>query len=645
MGRTLHREHQILRQVDARGTLRGCTYELFGINLCTLLPAMQSARRDRGSVTDNMRLPKIPAITSNFPSMEERSQLQDIAEQSCRYLKHLAYTLPDVKENWESIETDTNMELYLIKDKNSDTTSTVCGVTGIHASLTEVADSLVITGALPDANRRGPQTFVDEIIASKTLMRVDMKTSIKWMALKSSEGAFHRDFVVLHTCDHFQEVETSGVVIMLHSLDFPGAPPSFEMSTSAYPFIRGGIYRSGIILLENNSTPGLVDVVSVFKVDFKGSERQNKIHRNTLQSWTAWMGYMNKYVLCEKLRRVGAPRVRHSSASLGPAKARSCESCEAPFKFKLRRTPKSKCLVCGAVLCSACTVEYEESTVNKMVFCMPCIVKWNPDGPSIKFIQPVHLMQEDSQIKLRSQMHRRFDESSRPAVPKRKQSIDSTVPMLGDDDPPSPQHNLQRVHEQAPQVPNLSPQSKLTYLRRQLHEATAVLVRESTNGNKREAKKAMEQRKQLLEDVQAMEAFVSKQNSRDNRQYKDEDDGMRFTQARLQSLRLPKDGHDRVVELSDSTRNYVFQHKVESLWSFRSTETEIDPSRWRHSSSDVVSSSAPVLKSIPRHSYAGVSHRASDDARTSDIQIFTDSDKRVDVGDLHLIDDIHSFAL
>ncbi|CAK4762086.1 unnamed protein product [Aphanomyces euteiches] len=592
---------------------------------------MPSARRDRGSGTDNMRLPKIPAITSNFPSMEERSQLQDIAEQSCRYLKHLAYTLPDVKENWESIETDTNMELYLIKDKNSDTTSTVCGVTGIHASLTEVADSLVITGALPDANRRGPQTFVDEIIASKTLMRVDMKTSIKWMALKSSEGAFHRDFVVLHTCDHFQEVETSGVVIMLHSLDFPGAPPSFEMSTSAYPFIRGGIYRSGIILLENNSTPGLVDVVSVFKVDFKGSERQNKIHRNTLQSWTAWMGYMNKYVLCEKLRRVGAPRVRHSSASLGPAKARSCESCEAPFKFKLRRTPKSKCLVCGAVLCSACTVEYEESTVNKMVFCMPCIVKWNPDGPSIKFIQPVHLMQEDSQIKLRSQMHRRFDESSYVSPP-------LNCPHRGQT---SCSAEAQAIHR----LDCAHARSKLTYLRRQLHEATAVLVRESTNGNKREAKKAMEQRKQLLEDVQAMEAFVSKQNSRDNRQYKDEDDGMRSTQARLQSLRLPKDGHDRVVELSDSTRNNVFQHKVENLWSFRSTETEIDPSRWRHSSSDVVSSSAPVLKSIPRHSYAGVSHRASDDARTSDIQIFTDSDKRVDVGDLHLIDDIHSFAL
>ncbi|ETW01327.1 hypothetical protein H310_06888 [Aphanomyces invadans] len=427
----------------------------------TLARGGDGARR----IGDPIKLPRLPSNTSSFPSREERVQLQAIAEQSRRFLRRLAYSLPSTKPTWDRLDADNNMELYQIRDKSSgDDLINVCGVASIYGTLAEVADALVIPQIVPDPERRGPTTFVDDLLGSQTLLRVDGETSIKWMAVQCVDGMVHRDFVVLHSRERFQDIETRGVVIALHSLDYPGAPPSFETSIhSAYRFVRGGIYRSGFVLLENSSTPGIIDVVSVFKVDFKGGDVRgaNKLHRATVSSWLHWMGELNKFLLCEKLRRVGAPRLRRGGAQtpLASTKARrQCESCDAPFKFQFRPlTPKNRrqCMMCSAVLCNACTVEYTESAVTPTsVFCIACIVKWNPDGPTIKFIQPPSTTigspatSSTPQIHLRSQVHQRFaapgiSASPTPVAAATRHtdahshshgSFDTSIPILGDED-------------------------------------------------------------------------------------------------------------------------------------------------------------------------------------------------------------------
>ncbi|KAF0699082.1 Aste57867_10355 [Aphanomyces stellatus] len=772
--------------------------------------AALNGRRRSGKVDDFVRLPNVRPMDSSFPSPEERVQLQDIGEQSCRYLKRLAYSASTIKREWDVLETETNMEMYQIKDKSTDTLVNICGIASVHASLADVANAVNITGGLPnDDTRAGPPTFVDQVLASKTLVRIDFRNSAKWIAVRSLDPATmpHRDFVVLHSCDRFEDVDTRGVVISLHSLDFPGAPMSFENAHSTYPFIRGGMYRSGMVLLEHAASPGVIDIVSVFKVDFKGNERQSKAHRSTLTSWLAWMGDMNKVLLCDKLRKVGAPRLRRTPAAAASSshKARQCESCDKPFKFQFRKATRHQCMMCSAVLCAACTVEFEESSVNVMLFCIPCCVKWNPDGPSIKFIQPVHLMPEstEDQIKLRSQMHNRFSHSGemlpptplgaappvlRPparatpsVVDMSHRSVGSVIPILGDnfDDltPPGPQSALSTValhrldmlvqidqpddeldpdldprtnardvfrersaharscflvdgldtlnfEENATlrhtaiiqgQVPMNEPPAadlhgRLAWLRRQLHESVAAIVRESSAGHKAAAKAHMLRRAQLkteMKDVQdtllaaphasdgpqqhANHALQTEPQSlpptpttekrsssakyspsiREERHERSRAsssrrgsarEDLRATQVELVALRqhqdvFSKDSIDRLdpqdiaalqAKLDNLLNNCADELSVavqqekerEQAKAFAAQEQTL---RRRRLSSNDAKKGVPAL-ALPKSRSTGAIGDAHG-VRFSDIQIFTASNKRMDVHDLRFVDDIHSFAL
>ncbi|RHY98148.1 hypothetical protein DYB37_003478 [Aphanomyces astaci] len=545
---------------------------------------------------DPIRMPRLPSISSSFPSSTERVQLQGIAEQSRRFLKRMAYSLATAKPTWDVMEADNNMELFHIKDKNSgtdDNVISVCGVAGVYGTLSEVADALFIPQTLPDMTRRGPKTFVDDILGSQTLLRVDGRTSVKWMAVQCADGMTHRDFVVLHSCERFQDVETRGVVISLHSLDFPGAPPSFETSIhSAYRFVRGGIYRSGFVLLENSSTPGIIDVMSVFKVDFKGTDVRSKLPRSaTLAAWLHWMGELNKYLLCAKLRRVGAPRLRRQTAPVSTRARRQCESCDAPFKFHFRprKHDRRQCMMCSAVLCNACTVDFSESAgTPTTVFCIPCLVKWNPDGPSIKFIQPpsttigsspASSSSSSSSVQLRSQMHHRFP---------------------GDDDT-LPRHTA--VFVSRPNVPNDRDASKggddrMEQLRRHLHAAVADVVRESSRGHTAAAKQALERRNQLKRQMKHLH------------------------DCSLGGAR-PRGSNERSTLRED----------------LRASQVELAALRSKHPGDGVPAFSTASIAKLNPHDIAALQ------AKLDGLLIFTASNKRVDMKDLNQLDDIHSFSL
>ncbi|EQC34185.1 hypothetical protein SDRG_08392 [Saprolegnia diclina VS20] len=345
-----------------------------------------------------------PVAAATFPSADQRAQLQTMGKQSCTSLKRLAFSMATVRESWERLETDNNMEMFYLKDTDDhDGTMHVCGLAHVHATMTDFAAAMQLppSKAYGASTCSGPPSLADDILACESLVSVDDKTSIQWLAMKSADGMLHRDFVVLQRSDTFTDGDgVRGHIISMHSMDFPGAPPQFDQvgvmkPPKAYRFVRGGMYRSGFVILEDASRPGVLDVLALFKVDFKG-DKQLKHVRSTLVQWFHFLGDLNQYYLSAKLHAKGAPRIRHAPASSAKSKARRCESCAQPFKFQLQfRAPvRDQCLMCGAIICGACKIDYKakDAAAVVQVFCIPCLDKWNPDPTtSIKLIQPTNL--------------------------------------------------------------------------------------------------------------------------------------------------------------------------------------------------------------------------------------------------------------
>ncbi|OQS05998.1 hypothetical protein THRCLA_01930 [Thraustotheca clavata] len=351
-------------------------------------------------------MPNMESVdTEMFPTNEQRSQLQSMGKQSCTSLKRVALSMAMLRESWEKMDTENNMEMYHLKDNEEhDGTIHVCGVTHVHATLGEILPLLQLPKEKEytmDKKNDGVKTLVNEMFASQTLVSVDEQTSIQWLAMKSVDNMIHRDFVVLQRMDHFTKDDDIEIhTISLHSMDFPGAPPQFDQVAvttppDAYRFIRGGMYRSGFVILEDANRPGVLDVFGLFKVDFKG-DKQQKLFRSTLTQWLHFLGNLNQHFLSEKLHAKGAPRIRQAPSTGIKSKAKRCECCNLPFKFQLQfRAPvRDQCLMCGAIICSSCKIDYKpkEEEEKNQVFCIPCLVKWNPDTTkSIKFIQPTNL--------------------------------------------------------------------------------------------------------------------------------------------------------------------------------------------------------------------------------------------------------------
>ncbi|OQR90909.1 hypothetical protein ACHHYP_05147 [Achlya hypogyna] len=378
----------------------GLPKKLFGDNSST---SAGTAPLKDPSVPASLVMPIVaPVAATTFPSPEQRAQLQTMGKQSCTSLKRLAFSMSTQRESWERLETDNNMEMYYLKDSDDyDATIHVCGIAHVHASMEEFAAAMRLPAQKsysPIApSSTGPRTLANELLAAETLVTVDDHTSIQWLGMKCPENMLHRDFVVLQRVDTFADGDLHGHIISMHSMDFPGAPPQFDQvgvpsPPEAYRFVRGGMYRSGFVIMEDSGRSGVLDVFALFKVDFKG-DKQLKQSRATLQQWFRFLGDLNQHYLSAKLVAKGAPRIRHAPAPNAKSKARRCESCTQPFKFQLQfRAPvRDQCLMCGAIICGACKIDFK-ATTGMQVFCIPCLDKWNPDPTtSIKFIQPTNL--------------------------------------------------------------------------------------------------------------------------------------------------------------------------------------------------------------------------------------------------------------
>ncbi|KDO33216.1 hypothetical protein SPRG_02026 [Saprolegnia parasitica CBS 223.65] len=368
-------------------------------------PAVPGPRSTSPASPLRLVMPAIPPVAAaTFPSPDQRAQLQTMGKQSCTSLKRLAFSMATVRESWERLETDNNMEMFYLKDTDDhDGTMHVCGIARVHAPMTDFAAAmqLPLSKAYGASTCSGPPSLADDdLLACESLVSVDDKSSIQWLAMKSTEGMLHRDFVVLQRSDTFTDGDgVRGHIVSMHSMDFPGAPPQFDhvgvmTPPKAYRFVRGGMYRSGFVILEDARRKGVLDVFALFKVDFKG-DKQLKHVRATLVQWFRFLGDLNQYYLSAKLHAKGAPRIRQPPASSAKSKARRCESCAQPFKFQLQfRAPvRDQCLMCGAIICGACKIDFraKENDVVQ-VFCIPCLDKWNPDSTtSIKLIQPTNL--------------------------------------------------------------------------------------------------------------------------------------------------------------------------------------------------------------------------------------------------------------
>ncbi|RLO11161.1 hypothetical protein DYB28_015927 [Aphanomyces astaci] len=209
-------------------------------------------------------------------------------------------------------------------------------------------------------------------------------------------------------------------------------------------------------------------------------------------------------------------------------------------------------------------------------------------------------------------------------------------------------------------------------LRRHLHAAVADVVRESSRGHTAAAKQALERRNQLKRQMKHLhDCSLGGARPRGSNERSSLREDLRASQVELAALRSkhPGDGVPAFSTASIAKLNphdiAALQAKLDGLLS-TSTSTVSDESlddnnkrggygqtspaqdKWRrHGHSNHHRMEDPTL-SKSKHSCMNDNDAADmpvDRLRLSDIQIFTASNKRVDMKDLNQLDDIHSFSL
>jgi len=117
----------------------------------------------------------------------------------------------------------------------------------------------------------------------------------------------------------------------MHSVAIPGCQATKE-------FVRGSMYSSGYLLLDNAST-GVVDVRFLLQVDLKGNI-PNILWHTTLQEWIMSLDHLKNMFRDTKIYILGDVELKST------VKVDSCFICRR--KFNILRRQKS-CRICGEV--------------------------------------------------------------------------------------------------------------------------------------------------------------------------------------------------------------------------------------------------------------------------------------------------------
>ncbi|OQR98030.1 hypothetical protein ACHHYP_09251 [Achlya hypogyna] len=225
----------------------------------------------------------------------------------------------------------------------------MCCVTTVRATLDEVME--LLSGEEQSTMGEDAYELLEaDIVKSKhllTLKHLDrLKISLRWFAIDSSSTYVPlRDFVVLQFQNEVRVRGRNGWALSLHSVDLPGFP-SYKTS---HGLVRGGMYRSGYVVVETD-TPGAVQVTHMVQIDFKGHVPQEDVE-SMLRRRVGNIGHLEAFFT--KLTLVARIVSNMESARVSNLdKVKVCAMCSRKFGFLTR---KITCRLCGDIVCSECS--------------------------------------------------------------------------------------------------------------------------------------------------------------------------------------------------------------------------------------------------------------------------------------------------
>ncbi|RHY28662.1 hypothetical protein DYB32_005794 [Aphanomyces invadans] len=187
--------------------------------------------------------------------------------------------------------------------------------------------------------------------------------ALNWMAVEMPSVIADRDFCYVEYHDEFHDgADRRGWARAIHSVDLASCPPLHDK----FGMIRGKIYHSGQVFIENDGNSSVLDMHQIVCVELHGTVSHDIHHAVLVQLAEECMN------VDEYLRTVNLSQCRLVDAMA--SKAHCCACCEAPFKVSLlfASVKRHLCRVCGHTVCEECSALWDLDCKKPVRVCIAC---------------------------------------------------------------------------------------------------------------------------------------------------------------------------------------------------------------------------------------------------------------------------------
>ncbi|KAG1710229.1 hypothetical protein DVH05_017233 [Phytophthora capsici] len=252
------------------------------------------------------------------------------------------------------------------------------GITQVEGSIEEIMELYEVDMAHPNMQlekKLSPDILHSVVLYEIQQYRPEESTvfiGIRWSAVRSPYVMVrNRDYCYLEIQRRFTLPDgRRGFARCLHSVKIKSCP---DMEKS-HGFVRGSMYRSGIVFIESKRDRKTLDIVQAVYTDLKGNVPQWVAAKGLRQRLMS-LEHLKKYV---NMKRVANQTFARRSQLMAPGKVKTCFVCVDDIGTFKRRY---NCQKCGEVICGRCklTINADIPVVGKMklTICSLCSLAIN----------------------------------------------------------------------------------------------------------------------------------------------------------------------------------------------------------------------------------------------------------------------------
>ncbi|ETK71762.1 hypothetical protein L915_21057 [Phytophthora nicotianae] len=252
------------------------------------------------------------------------------------------------------------------------------GITQVEGAIEEIMELYDVDMAHPNMQlekKLSPDILHSVVLYEILPYRPEESTvfiGIRWSAVRSPYVMVrNRDYCYLEIQRRFTLPDgRRGFARCLHSVKIKSCP---DMEKS-HGFVRGSMYRSGIVFIESKRDRKTLDIVQAVYTDLKGNVPQ-WVAAKGLRQRLMGLEHLKKYVT---MKRVANQTFARRSQLMAPGKVKTCFVCVDDIGTFKRRY---NCQKCGEVICGRCklTINADIPVVGKMklTICSLCSLAIN----------------------------------------------------------------------------------------------------------------------------------------------------------------------------------------------------------------------------------------------------------------------------